>query len=71
MLKIVVQIEEKDENQVFVGIKQISKREFDKSTQNEKMTASQIKNAIEESVYALCIEEKGRGNNEKKRNKNK
>ena len=50
MLKLTLQIEEKEENQVHVRIKQISKKEFDSSTQNEKITASEIKHSIDYAI---------------------
>lgn len=50
MLKIVIQVKEKEENKVQVAIKQISEKEFNSSTQNEKITASEIKLAIEEAI---------------------
>lgn len=53
MLKLTLQIEEKEENQVHVRIKQISKKEFDSSTQNEKITASEIKHAIDYAIKEL------------------
>lgn len=53
MLKITLQIEEKEKNQIHIGIKQISKKEFDSSTQNEKITASEIKQAIDYAIKEL------------------
>lgn len=50
MLKIVIQVKEKEENKVQVAIKQVSEKEFNSSTQNEKITASEIKLAIEEAI---------------------
>lgn len=53
MLKIILQIEEKEKNQIHIGIKQISKKEFDSSTQNEKITASEIKQVIDYAIKEL------------------
>ena len=61
MLKIVVQIKEKKDNNVFVGIKQITEKEFNNSTQNEKVAASQIKGAIEAMIFSLSAENKKEG----------
>lgn len=58
MLKIVVQIKEKKDNNVYVGIKQISEREFNNSTNGEKLTASNIKNAIEAVLTGMKPEKK-------------
>lgn len=65
MLKIIIQIKEESENNVKVGIKQISEKEFNKSTQNEKITASEIKNAIEAAIYMLKNSKKEGEENEK------
>lgn len=53
MLKIVIKVEEKEENKVSVSIKQISKKEFDSSTQNEKIAASELKTALEYAIQEL------------------
>ncbi len=61
MLKIVVQVKEKEKDKVFVGIKQISEKEFNNSTQNEKVAASQIRNAIEAMIFGMNTENKKEG----------
>lgn len=61
MLKIVIQIKEKEEDKVFVGIKQISEKEFNNSTQSEKIAGSQIKSAIEAMIFGLNTENKKEG----------
>ena len=61
MLKIVVQVKEKEKDKVFVGIKQISQKEYEKSTQNEKITASGIRNAIEAMIFGMSAENKKEG----------
>ena len=61
MLKIVIQIKEKTKDNVFVGIKQISEKEFNNSTNAEKMTASAVRNAIEAVVFGLKSEDKKEG----------
>lgn len=61
MLKIVVQIKEKEKDKVFVGIKQITEKEFKSSTQAEKIAASNIKSAIEAMIFGLKAENKKEG----------
>lgn len=53
MLKIVIKIKEEDENKLNIAIKQISEKEFNSSTQNEKITASEIKTALENAIKEL------------------
>lgn len=58
MLKIVIQIKEEEENKLKIGIKQITEKEFNSSTQNEKITASEIKMAIEEAIKEIKLKNK-------------
>lgn len=58
MLKIVIQIKEVEENKIKVGIKQITEKEFNSSTQNEKITASEIKMTIEEVIKEMKLKNK-------------
>lgn len=53
MLKIVIKIKEESENKLNIAIKQISEKEFNSSTQNEKITASEIKTALENAIKEL------------------
>lgn len=53
MLKIVIKIKEESENKLNIAIKQISEKEFNSSTQNEKITASEIKIALENAIKEL------------------
>lgn len=53
MLKITIQVKEKEENKIHVGIKKISEKEFNSASQLEKITASEIKAAIEAALMSL------------------
>lgn len=55
MLKITIKVKENKEGLVGVAIKQISEREFEKATQNEKIIASNIKNAIEDGIKEVSM----------------
>lgn len=72
MLKIVINIEEKEPNNISLFMDKITEDDFNNSSQNEKIAAFQVKNAIEVAVHMMSMDEKGRGKNEKKRrNKSK
>lgn len=58
MLKIVIQIKEEEENKIKIGIKQLSEKEFNSSSQNEKITASEIKMAIEKTIKEMKLKNK-------------
>lgn len=47
MLKLVIKIKEEAENKLQIGIKQLSEKEFNSSTLNEKIAASELKTAID------------------------
>lgn len=66
MLKIVIQIKEKSEDNVSVAIKQITEKEFNNSSKLEKITASEIKCAIEAAIFKLKQENKKEGNENEK-----
>lgn len=53
MLKIVIKVKEEEENKINISIKQISEKEYNSSTQNEKITASEIKTALEYTIKDL------------------
>ena len=53
MLKITIQVKEKEENKINVGIKKINEKEFNSSTNLEKLVASEIKLAIEAAIMSL------------------
>lgn len=53
MLKIVIKVKEEEENKINISIKQISEKEFNSSTQNEKIAASEIKTALEYAIKDL------------------
>ena len=58
MLKITIKIDEKEEGKISLGIKQISEKDFEKASQNEKIIASQIKNGIEDALKDFMDKEK-------------
>ena len=47
MLKLVIKIKEEAENKLQIGIKQLTEKEFNSSTLNEKIAASELKTAID------------------------
>ena len=53
MLKVVIQIKEESDNNVKVNIKQLTEKEFNNSSHLEKITASEIKSAIEAAIEYL------------------
>ena len=53
MLKITIQVKEKEENKINVGIKKINEKEFNSSTNLEKLVESEIKAAIDAVIYNL------------------
>lgn len=61
MLKLVIQIKESKEGRMNIGLKKISEKEYNSSTQLEKILASQIKNAIEAEVTKIVKENKEEG----------
>lgn len=62
MLKLVIQIKESKDQRMNIGMKKISEKEFNSSTQLEKILASQIKAAIEAEVSKIVNENKKEGN---------
>ena len=66
MLKLTIQIKECEENKINVGIKQLTEKEFNSSSRLEKITASEIKNAIEAVIYNLSTDHKIEENNNMK-----
>ena len=62
MLKLVIQIKESKDQRMNIGMKKISEKEFNSSTQLEKVLASQIKAAIEAEVTKIVNENKKEGN---------
>ena len=61
MLKLVIQIKESKDQRMNIGMKKISEKEFNSSTQLEKVLASQIKSAIEREVAQIVNENKKEG----------
>ena len=59
MLKITIKVEEKEEGKLNIGLKQISEKEFEKATQNEKIIASEIKMSIEDALKNI-VEKEGK-----------
>lgn len=53
MLKLNIRIKEESEDNVSVKIKEISEKDFNNSSQAEKITASEIKTAIEYAIDDL------------------
>lgn len=53
MLKIEIRIKEESKDNVSVKIKQISEKDFNNSSRAEKITASEIKTAIEYAIDDL------------------
>ena len=47
MLKLVIKIKEEAENKLQIGIKQLTEKEFNSSTLNEKIAAIELKTAID------------------------
>lgn len=62
MLKLVIQIKESKDQRMNIGMKKISEKEFNSSTQLEKILASQIKGAIEAEITKIVNENKKEGN---------
>lgn len=53
MLKLVIKIKEEAENKLQIGIKQLTEKEFNSSTLNEKIAASELKTAIDFAIKNL------------------
>ena len=53
MLKITIQVKEKEKDKINVGIKKIGEKEFNSSSDLEKLVASEIKTAIDMVIYNL------------------
>jgi len=66
MLKIVIQVKEEKENNVKISIKQLTEKEFNNSSQLEKIAASEIKSAIDAAIMMLKNSKKEGIENEKK-----
>lgn len=62
MLKLVIQIKESKDQRMNIGMKKISEKDFNSSTQLEKILASQIKGAIEAEITKIVNENKKEGN---------
>lgn len=68
MLKITIQVKEKEENKINVGIKKINEKEFNSSTNLEKLVASEIKSAIDAVIYNLSTNHEIKKDNMKEGN---
>lgn len=68
MLKITIQVKEKEENKINVGIKKINEKEFNSSTNLEKLVASEIKAAIDAVIYNLSTNHEIKKDNMKEGN---
>ena len=68
MLKITIQVKEKEENKINVGIKKINEKEFNSSTTLEKLVASEIKLAIDAVIYNLSTNHEIKKDNMKEGN---
>ena len=68
MLKITIQVKEKEENKINVGIKKINEKEFNSSTNLEKLVASEIKLAIDAVIYNLSTNHEIKKDNMKEGN---
>ena len=53
MLKLTIKVKEHKNDCVSVELKQISQKEFDSSTQSEKIMMSEIKTALESLISKL------------------
>lgn len=53
MLKLVIKIKEEAENKLQIGIKQLTEKEFNSSTLNEKIAANELKTAIDFAIKNL------------------
>lgn len=62
MLKLVIQIKESKDQRMNIEMKKISEKEFNSSTQLEKILASQIKGVIEAEITKIVNENKKEGN---------
>ena len=68
MLKITIQVKEKEENKINVGIKKINEKEFNSSTNLEKLVASEIKTSIDAVIYNLSTNHEIKKDNMKEGN---
>lgn len=66
MLKLVIRVKEEEENKVKISIKQLTEKEFNSSSQLEKIAASELKTAIDAAIIMLKNSKKEGENNEKK-----
>lgn len=53
MIKLSIEVEEKEPQKINVSMKKLGKKEFDKSTENERIAAVEIKNAIDLALKQL------------------